>query len=154
MPLSITRIDPIHFHHHPSPSCSSGVALGCGSDQQRVQPAPTWNEVVKSGFTSVGSSCREQNRGETKPRGAETSTRAAVQCDMNNSAFRGLSIIVFHCLGLRDGESHLWEAPTNLSLSGKRRRNCCHLISVWGKPHGTTYRELHHLVFVLLATQN
>lgn len=44
----------------------------------------------------------------------------AAQCNMNDLVFRGLSIIFFHCLGLGDGESQLWEAPANLSLSGKR----------------------------------
>lgn len=134
---------------HPLP-----IPLGCDSYQQ---PAPQWSRVVKSGSAGVRTAARSKT--ESQPSWEELSqcNGAAVRCNMNNLVFRGLFIIVLHCLGLRDGESHLWKSPTDLSL-GKgtwwwaQQYLPTHLCV--GKATGATYGECQHLVFVLVAMKN
>lgn len=93
---------------HPLP-----IPLAWDSDQQ---PAPQWSRVIKSGSAGLRTAVRNKTEAQTSWEELSQCNGVAAWCNMDNLAFRGLFIIAFHCLGLRDGESCLWEAPTDFSL--------------------------------------
>lgn len=137
--------------------CRSRIHLyfrGDGGSQQLIvlKAEVAWLETNRKNISSgdCGSGCQAQQSPEELSGDVKSSVivqeapiknDAVVLCDMEGLAFKGLSVIVFCCLGLGDRESQLWGAPATLSLS-------------MGKTHGTECRDSRHLVFILVAQQS
>lgn len=130
------RADPILCHHHPSSSRSSGEALGCGSDQQWMQPAPSgaeWaNMAVLVWEVALGS------KTVVKPSQEEPSPaqQNSSMVQHEQFSFRGF---VHHCFPL----SWIWgQGKPSVGSSH-------HIVLVWEKAHGAGHgKSHHHLIFV------